>query len=84
MLVIHFIGNVTEGVDNHLKWAKNVVAVQPDSKIVSHPIKIAAGNWTDMTGTLQGNIAMISLAHWASGKIAEEFLFWQMSAQYIE
>ncbi|CAN5888752.1 hypothetical protein BH23THE1_BH23THE1_24540 [soil metagenome] len=50
MLVIHFTGNVTEGLDNHLKWAKNVVAVQPDSKIVSHQIKIAAGNWADVTG----------------------------------
>lgn len=62
MLVIHFTGNVTEGLDNHLKWAKNVVAIQPDSKIVSHPNKIAAGNWADVTGTLQGNITMISLA----------------------
>jgi hypothetical protein len=51
VLVTHFTENVTEGLDNHLKWAKNVVAVQPDSEIVSHPIKIAAGNWTDVTGT---------------------------------
>ena len=75
---------MTEGLDNHLKWAKNVVAVQPDSKIVSHQIKIAAGNWADVTGTLQENIAMILLAHWENGKIAEEYLFWQMPAQYIE
>lgn len=55
-----------------------------NSKIVSYPIKFAAGNWEDVTGTLQENIAMILLAHWENGKIAEEYLFWQMPAQYIE
>jgi hypothetical protein len=65
----------------HLKWAKNVVAFQPDSKIVSHPIKIAAGNWTAVTGTLPGNIAMMTLAHWEDGKITEEYLFSQMPPQ---
>lgn len=80
VMVSDFNGNVTKGLDNHLKWAKNLVAVQPDSKIVSHPIKIAAGNWTVVTGTLPGNITMITLAHWDDGKISEEHLFWQMPA----
>ena len=80
VMVSDFNGNVTKRLDNHLNWAKNLVAVQPDSKIVSHPIKIAAGNWTVVTGTLPGNITMITLAHWEDGKISEEHLFWQMPA----
>src|SRR5690349_16394289 len=68
VIVSDFNGNVTKGLDNHLNWAKSLVAIQPDSKIVSHPIKIAAGNWTVVTGTLPGNITMITLAHWKDGK----------------
>jgi len=79
--VVDFNGNVTKGLDQHLKWAKNAVAVQPDSKILSHPIKIAAGNWTAVTGLLHGNITMITLAHWNDGKIVEEYLFGQMPPQ---
>jgi hypothetical protein len=80
-LVSDFNGNVTKGLDQHLQWAKNVVALQPDSKLLSHPIKIVAGNWTAVTGLLPGNITMMTLAHWEDGKITEEHLFWQMPSQ---
>ena len=56
VIVSDFNGNVTKGLDNHLEWTKNLVAVQPDSKIVSHPIKIASDIWTVVTGTLPGYI----------------------------
>jgi hypothetical protein len=78
VLVSDFNGHVTKGLDQHLQWAKNVVASQPGSKLISHPIKIAAGNWTAVTGILSGNITMLTLAHWNDGKITEEHLFWQM------
>ncbi len=81
VLVSDFNGNVTKGLDQHLQWVKNVVALQPDGKLLSHPIKIAAGNWTAVTGTLPGNITMMTLAHWEDGKIIEEYLFSQMSSQ---
>lgn len=81
VLVSDFNGNVTKGLDQHLQWAKNAVAFQPDSEIVSHPIKIAAGNWTAVTGTLTGNNTMMTLAHWEDGKITEEHLFSQMPSQ---
>ena len=81
VLVSDMTGNVTKGLDQHLQWAKNVVALQPDSRIVSHPIKIAAGNWTAVTGALPGNITMMTLAHWEDGKITEEYLFSQMPSQ---
>jgi hypothetical protein len=81
VLVSDFNGNVTKGLDQHLQWAKNAVAFHPDSKIVSHPIKIAAGNWTAVTGTLPGNNTMMTLAQWGDGKITEEHLFSQMPSQ---
>ena len=51
------------------------IAAAPESKVLDHPIKIAAGNWTTVTGTLPGNVTMITLAHWQDGRIAEEYLF---------
>ena len=81
VLVSDMTVNVTKGLDQHLQWAKNVVAFQPDSKIISHPIKIAAGNWTAVTGLLPGNMTMLTLAHWDNGKITEEYLFSQMPSQ---
>jgi hypothetical protein len=44
-------------------------------EISAHPIMIAAGNWTAATGTLPGNVTMITLAHWKDGRIAEEYLW---------
>jgi hypothetical protein len=81
VMVSDMAGNVTKGLDPHLQWAKNAVAFHPDSKIVSHPIKIAAGNWTALTGTLPGNVPMMTLAHWEDGKITKEYLFSQMPSQ---
>jgi hypothetical protein len=81
IMVSDMAGNVTKGLDQLLQWAKNAVAFHPDSKIVSHPIKTAAGNWTAVTGTLPGNVTMMTLAHWEDGKITEEYLFSQMPSQ---
>jgi hypothetical protein len=81
IMVSDMAGNVTKGLDQLLQWAKNAVAFHPDSKIVSHPIKTTAGNWTAVTGTLPGNVTMMTLAHWEDGKITEEYLFSQMPSQ---
>jgi hypothetical protein len=54
-----------------------LVSAQPESKVLAHPIKIAAGNWTAVTGTLPGNLTMVTLARWEDGRIAEEYLFLQ-------
>jgi hypothetical protein len=53
------------------------ISAAPDSRILDHPIKIAAGNWTAVTGTLPGNVTMVTVAHWENGRIAEEYLFMQ-------
>ncbi len=75
VLVVDFSGNTTRGIEQHLQWAMAAISAAPESKVLAHPIKIAAGNWTAVTGTLPGNSTMITLAHWEDGRIAEEYLF---------
>jgi hypothetical protein len=75
VLVVDFSGNTTRGIDQHVEWAMAAVSISPESKVLAHPIKISAGNWTAVTGTLPGNATMITLAHWQDGRIAEEYLF---------
>ena len=77
VLVVDFNGNTTRGIDQHLQWAMVAVAADPESKVLAHPIKIAAKDWTAVTGTLTGNLTMITLARWEDGRIAEEYLFLQ-------
>lgn len=77
VLVVDSTGNTTRGIDQHLQWAIGVVSAAPESKVLAHPIKIAAGDWTVVTGSLPGNLTMVTLAHWEEGRIAEEYLFLQ-------
>jgi SnoaL-like domain len=77
VLVVDFTGNTTRGIEQHLKWAMAFVAAQPESKVSAHPVKIAAGDWTVATGTLPGNLTMLTLARWEDGRMAEEYLFLQ-------
>jgi SnoaL-like domain len=80
VLVVDFTGNTTRGIDQHLQWAMAAVSAQPESRVLAHPIKIAAGDWTVGTGTLPGNLTMVTVAHWEDGRIAEEYLFLQSPA----
>jgi SnoaL-like protein len=77
VLVVDFNGNATRGIDQHLQWAMGAVSAQPESRVLAHPIKIAAGDWTAVTGTLPGNLTMVTVAHWEDGRISEEYLFVQ-------
>ena len=77
VLVTDFNGNTTRGIEQHVQWAMAAISAAPDSRILDHPIKIAAGNWTAVTGTLPGNVTMVTVAHWEDGRIAEEYLFMQ-------
>src|ERR687897_2664407 len=77
VLVVDFNGNTTRGIDQHLQLAMAAIAANPESKILAHPIKIAAKDWTAVTGTLPGNLTMLTLARWEDGRIAEKYLFLQ-------
>ena len=80
MLVVESNGNTTRGIEQHLQWAMAAVAADPESKVLAHPIKIAAKDWTVVTGTLPGNLTMVTVARWEDGRIAEEYLFLQNPA----
>ncbi|HET7389223.1 MAG TPA: nuclear transport factor 2 family protein [Nitrososphaeraceae archaeon] len=77
VLVVDFNGKTTKGIEQHVQWAMAAISAAPGSKVLAHPIKIAAGDWTAVTGTLPGNIRMVTVAHWKDGRIAQEYLFMQ-------
>jgi hypothetical protein len=64
-------GHTTKGIEQHVQWAMAAISAQPESRVLAHPIKIAAGNWTAGTGILPGNLTMITVAHWKDGRIAQ-------------
>lgn len=83
VLVVDFSGKNTRGIDQHVQWANESLSSTP-STIIAHPIKIAAGNWTAITGNSARtdlstgesfNSTMVTVAHWKDGKIIEEYLF---------
>jgi hypothetical protein len=75
VLVVDFSGNITRGIEQFVQGAMAFTSAEPESRVLAHPIKIAAGNWTAVTGTLPGNVTTITLAHWEDGRIVEEYLF---------
>lgn len=75
VIVVDFNGHTTKGIEQHVQWAMAAISTTP--KVLAHPIKIAAGNWTAVTGTLPGNLTMVTVAHWKDGRIAQEYLFMQ-------
>ncbi len=48
VLAVGFGDNTTKGIEPHVQWA--LEAAKSENKIVDHPIKIAAGDWTVVTG----------------------------------
>jgi hypothetical protein len=83
VLVVDFSGKVTRGIDQHVKWANESLSSTP-STIIAHPLKIAAGNWTAVTGNSTRtdlstgesfNSTMVTVAHWKDRRILEEYLF---------
>jgi hypothetical protein len=84
VLVVDSNGNTTRGIEQHLQWAMAAVAADPESRVLAHPIKIAAKDWTVVTGTLPGNLTMVTVARWEDGRIAEEYLFLQNPAPMMK
>lgn len=54
-VLVHYPdGSTTKGLVAHIEKLKPVFVFAPDHKIVDHPIRIAAGNWTAVMGTFTG------------------------------
>jgi len=65
----------TEGIEAHVDACKYAIDANPDGKVVSHPIKIAQGEWTAVVGEIAGGSKMVTIARWRDGAIAEEYIF---------
>jgi SnoaL-like polyketide cyclase len=62
-IIVHYPdGHITKGLDAHLEEIKPQFVFAPNTKITSHPIKIAApdfssrsGEWTSVIGVIEGD-----------------------------
>ena len=50
-------GRTTKGIDAHIADLKGMFVYAPDTRIKEHPIKIASGEWTAVTGVLEGTFS---------------------------
>ena len=50
-------GHETHGLDRHIEDLKAMFVAVPDTRIKSHPIKIANGHWTAVVGILEGTFS---------------------------
>lgn len=57
-IVVHYPhGHTTTGLNAHLAELKPQFVFAPDTKIKVHPIKIAQGNYTAVTGVMEGTFS---------------------------
>ncbi len=57
-IIVHWPdGRVTTGIHPHIEDLKAMFVYAPDTRIREHPIKIASGNWTAVTGTFEGTFS---------------------------
>jgi predicted ester cyclase len=50
-------GHETHGIEKHIEDLKMMFLAVPDTRIKSHPIKIANGSWTAVVGTMEGTFS---------------------------
>jgi hypothetical protein len=50
-------GRTTKGIGAHIEDLKGMFVFAPDTRIKEHPIKIASGEWTAVTGYLEGTFS---------------------------
>lgn len=47
-------GHETRGIEQHIKDLSYQFSFAPDTRIKTHPIKVAAGEWTSVVGVMEG------------------------------
>lgn len=47
-------GRTTQGIDAHIEDLKGMFVFAPDTRIKEHPIRIASGEWTAVSGIIEG------------------------------
>lgn len=50
-------GRTTNGIDTHIEDLKGMFVFAPDTRIKEHSIKIASGEWTAVTGVMEGTFS---------------------------
>ena len=57
-IIVHWPdGRTTQGIDVHIEDLKGMFVFAPDTRILEHPIRIASGNWTAVTGIMEGTFS---------------------------
>lgn len=57
-IVVHWPdGRTTTGLEAHINDLKAMFVFAPDTKIREHPIRIASGEWTAVTGVMEGTFS---------------------------
>lgn len=57
-IVVHYPdGSTTTGLDPHIEQLKPMFVFAPDTHIKEHPIRIASGEWTAVTGAIEGTFS---------------------------
>ena len=52
-------GRVTIGIETHIEDLKGMFTWSPTTKVESHPVRIAAGEWTAVIGILTGRFSRV-------------------------
>jgi len=54
-IVVHWPdGHTTKGIEKHIEDLKVMFTFAPDNRIKVHPVKFGSGEWTAVTGWLEG------------------------------
>jgi len=57
-IIVHYPdGHTTKGLAAHIEELKPMFVFAPDTKIKEHPIRIASGEWTAVSGTIEGTFS---------------------------
>ena len=57
-IVVHWPdGRTTTGIEPHIEDLKAMFVFAPDTLIKEHPIKIASGEWTAVSGVMEGTFS---------------------------
>jgi len=57
-IVVHWPdGRTTNGIATHIEDLKGMFVFAPDTQIREHPIKIASGDWTAVSGYIEGTFS---------------------------
>jgi len=50
-------GRTTQGIETHIEDLKAMFVFAPDTRIKEHPVKIASGDWTAVSGIMEGTFS---------------------------